>query len=141
MRLKLVATVDFRQNEATNFDALMKEHQMRLTSDEVVCMLSTNKRQIVFVYRPKEIAVSRYGNRDGTATAYHSEKLRLSRSTWEPLMLQNYAQEVGITLDGIRRFEDIYSTRLPPAADPKVLRFDQRKKNRATTSNTHRAAA
>ena len=109
MKLKLIVTVNFQRTEAENFKAAMKKHpDLVLGPDDVVCMISMARDQIVFMHRLKEIDVSQYGRRRGTANMYHSERLRIDRSTFAPAMLQNYANDAGITLDGFRRFEDIY---------------------------------
>jgi len=37
-----------------------------------------------------------------------SRRLRISGGAWSPLMLQNYANAVGLNLVGIKRFEQLY---------------------------------
>lgn len=111
MRLKLIVTVNFQRTEAENFHAAMKRNPgLELGPQDVVCMVSLSRQQIVFMYRKETIDVSGYGLRKGTADVFHSERLRLSRSTFEPKMIQNYANQIGIVLDGFRRFEDIYAS-------------------------------
>lgn len=102
-----MATVNFQRSEADNFQAVMKAHpHVELGANDVVLMISMDKSQMVFMYRKQEIDVSEYGKRRGAATIYHSERLRLSRSTWDWKMLRNYGEAVGIELDGFRRFEE-----------------------------------
>lgn len=110
MRLKLIAHVNFQYSEAENFQLVMKKHRdMHLGPGDVLCMLSQSEGQMVFMYRPTEMELTGYGARKGTATVYRSLRLRLDRSKWDwRNMLQNYANDVGIHLEGLSRFEDIY---------------------------------
>jgi hypothetical protein len=39
---------------------------------------------------------------------FDSRRWRLATGTWNPLMLANYAEEVGLQLEGLRKFEQIY---------------------------------
>jgi hypothetical protein len=133
MRLKLIAMANFQYSEADNFNAVMKKHpHITLGPDDVVVLFSQSKNQIVFMYRTTELDFSQrpseddtgFGRRKGKATVYNSKRLRLSRSTWDVMMLQNYANEVGIELDGLKRFEDIYegSRREPKKARTKTTK-------------------
>lgn len=112
MRLKLIADANFQYSEAENLkDVLKKNPSVSLSPSDVVCLVSKSKDQLVFMHRPTELNLSALqggGARKGTAIAYHSERVRLSRSTWNPLMLQDYANSVGINLDGLQRFEAIH---------------------------------
>jgi hypothetical protein len=104
LRLKLVADCNFQHNEADNFNEIIKKHKIdQLAPNEVVCLKSLGGAQMVFMYRPREIELT---SGRGTAMVYRSVRLRLTRSTWNPMMLQNYANEVDIQLEGLRRFED-----------------------------------
>lgn len=109
MKLRLIKTVNFQRSEAENFSAIMKLHpDIVLGPDDVVCMMSMNRSQLVFMHRTKEVDVSKYGRRRGTANLYNSLRWRIDRSTFEPLMLQDYAHAVGIHLDGWRTFKDMF---------------------------------
>lgn len=111
MRLKLIKTVNFQRTEAENLNAILKMHpDITLGHDDVVVMVSLSKTQLVFAYRTKEIDVSQYGARRGAAKVYHTERLRLDRSTFNPQMIQNYANEVGIMLEGFRRLEEQWAS-------------------------------
>lgn len=111
MKLKYIAQVDFRKSEATNFleHHVVKrgkkiEKRAALKSGEVACLIASSGNQVVFVYNPERV-------RDDVADVderpvLHSERLRLtSGGRWNPLMLGNYASQVGIQLEGIRLFE------------------------------------
>lgn len=98
---------DFRTNDQTMMLDAIKREKLELGPNDVVAFVSLAHNQILFVWRPLEIDVSAYGHRRGNATVFRSQRLRLSNSTWEPTMLANYAADVGLQLDGLRRFEDI----------------------------------
>jgi hypothetical protein len=116
MRLKLIAQVDFRKNEHTNYleQALAKQgkksrKKFALKPGEVVCLVSSSGNQIVFVYNPGSVTD---GHADFSVErkVLHSERLRLtSGGRWNPMMLANYAREVGIKLEGIKSFEEHYA--------------------------------
>lgn len=106
MRLKLMATVNFQRSEADNLNAVLKRHpDMVLGPNDVVLMISMDKSQMVFMFRKDTIDVSEYGKRRGEADVYNSRRVRLSRSTWDWRMLQEYATKANIELDGIQPFE------------------------------------
>lgn len=102
MRLRLVTEADFRRSEVANFEVIQKKEQLRLGDDDVICLVSQSKNQVMFVWRPLNITIP-----SGETTIVRSMRLRLTRSTFNPLMLANYATAVGLQLDGLRRFEDI----------------------------------
>jgi hypothetical protein len=107
MRLKLVQEVDFRKSEQMNFEEVMKKEQLVLGPNDVVAFYSRRGNQVAFIWRPTAINFADYGKRPGTATVVRSLRLRLSNRTWDPMMLQNYANDVGLVLEGLRRFEVI----------------------------------
>jgi hypothetical protein len=96
MRLKLVAEVDFRKSEVTNWALLAQKGQVKhVSSNEVVCLVNKKRTQIVFVSAAKVVE----GARHREINIVHSRRLRItSGGSWNPLMLSNYASEVGIEL-------------------------------------------
>lgn len=106
MRLKYIETVDFRKSEATNFFEQSKKQKWSLKSGEVVCFVSGRGNQIVFVH-PAEVN-DFVGSAKARGMIIRSERLRLTSGSWNPLMLANYAKEMGIELEGIKRFEEHY---------------------------------
>lgn len=106
LTLKLVERCDFRRNELTNFLAA-KSEKLRLRDNECVLLVSPSGNQLIFVHR--EIRVGNTPKTGGAPTLFvHSERFRVTRGAWNPLMLANYAQHCGITLVGIKRFEEHY---------------------------------
>lgn len=102
MRLKLIETVDFRKNEATNYAEVQKKYRLDLGRDDVICFFSIKRNQVVFVHRP----ISTETRSGLAATVCSSVKLRLSRGMLDALMIQNYANEVGIHLINLPRMEE-----------------------------------
>lgn len=107
MRLKYIATVDFRKNETTNFEEHAKKGRWKLKANEVVCFVSRLKTQVVFVHTPQGMGETSQGNE---RIVVRSQRLRISYGTWDPMMLANYANMAGIRLEGIRRFEEHYKS-------------------------------
>lgn len=92
---------DFRKSELTNYEALRKSKHFPTDPrrGEAYLMVSKNGKQLCWILRysdvPKHI---------------DSLKFRITRSTWNPQMLANYAEQVGLELVGIRKFEDQFET-------------------------------
>jgi hypothetical protein len=110
VRLRRVARGDFRKSEHTLFNELPVAFRRKLKGTDAVCFISGTGNQVVFVYGFTSVGMTQAigphkSRRYGIVT---SVRLRLTGSTWNPLMLQNYADECGIELAGIKRFEDHY---------------------------------
>lgn len=119
LRLKLVEHMNFTRSEQTNLDMLAKRlADLNMTRSDVVCLVSKDDRQYVFAWLPRVVDFAAYDRRlprerhngklrKATVMAYVTVKMRITHGTWDILMLQNYANDVGIELDGIKRFEEI----------------------------------
>jgi hypothetical protein len=106
LRLRLIRTVTFARSEATNYDTYKGELRgVKLGREDVVLFMSLTQNQVAFVYAPHSIETS-----PGRFTeVLRSARFRLrGRAGWNPLMIANYASEVGIKLDGLKRFEEHY---------------------------------
>lgn len=105
VRLRLIAQVNFRKSEATNYN----EHDSagtlppRMAPGDVVCFLSKRRDQLVFVTPRTEHRLNGH-----PIQVLASRRLRISGGHWEPLMLQNYADEVGLEIEGLKRYEEHY---------------------------------
>lgn len=104
MRLKVVATVDFRYGVRHHYDEMRRKQRLDdLRGDEVALFVSFTGSQLAFVYR--ELEVERPGLDPVKAIAHY--RIQLAKTTpWSPLMLSNYAIGAGIELVGIKRFEE-----------------------------------
>lgn len=109
IRLKAVALdVDFRQSELTNYKDFVKRTGVELArKGEAILLVSGSENQLVFVLSMSDIT-STHGTE---CSVLDTRRLRLTRSTWNPLMLQNYANERGLHLEGFRRFEEVIQER------------------------------
>ena len=105
LRLKLIVHADFRKSEKTNFLELQKSGKLpRLRKGEGVLFISKSNDQLVFVENIDEFDVETdHGMRHAKVVA--SQRFRISGTTWNPLMLQNYAERAGFKIPGIKRFE------------------------------------
>lgn len=106
MRLRHVATVDFRRSELSNYNEIVGEHAQlaKLGKDDVILFLSKNQDQVIFVHGFSQV----HGDK-GKSLYIKSVRLRMIKgATWNPLMIANYAKQVGIELKGLKTFEEHY---------------------------------
>ena len=110
IRLRLVKfDVSFRYSEMTNFDML--KPKPKLKPGDAVLLVSQSRTQMVFIYGYTE-----FGRNGHASTCLASERLRLTSGSWNPLMLANYASQVGLHLDGLDRFETLFIKEHPQYA-------------------------
>lgn len=116
VRCQYVHPVSFRKTEATNYEELPDDVKALLkTPHDVVCFVSMSRDQVVFVSKPGELKTTSEWRKRSKArknikglTVIYSRRLRLPRGAWNPLMLANYAQQLGLKLIGIKKFEEHY---------------------------------
>ena len=103
MKLRHIETTSFSYSEETMYAMVSKEyvHLASLSKNDVVLFRSSTGNQLMFVFGFSELntkhRVERY---------LRSERLRLPKHReWDPMMLANYANQVGIGLEGIKTFE------------------------------------
>lgn len=77
-----------------------------LAVGEAFLFIAKGNDQVLFVFADHEVM---FGDTPRRVT--DSRKLRLGAGTWSPYMLQNYANAVGLNLQGIKRFEEVYAER------------------------------
>lgn len=108
MRLKHVEKVSFRASEHTNWLRFARQNlevARSLKGSDVVCFLSQTENQLVFIHG-FDAWVDEGGR---TVQVLSTRRLRIS-TRWNPLMLANYARQVGLELEGLKRFEDFYKS-------------------------------
>lgn len=84
------------------FDAFRSKNRALandLKGEDAVCFLSRGENQVLFVY----------GFSGEENEVLGSARLRLRSGRWNPMMLANYAASVGLTLVGIKKFEEAYA--------------------------------
>ena len=120
LRLRKVAHGDFRTSEHTMYKSLPAALRNSLKGNDAVCFVSGTGNQLVFVYKYIDVGITRPTHPGVRARRYGiiaSIRLRLTGSTWNPLMLQNYATDYcGIELIGLKRFEEHYERLAKEAA-------------------------
>lgn len=108
MRLKHVEKVSFRASEQTNWLAFSKTHRdiaLSLRKDDVVCFLSQTENQLVFIH-----GFDAWEDETGRVVQVLSTRRLRINTRWNPLMLANYAAQVGLELEGLKRFEEFYKS-------------------------------
>jgi hypothetical protein len=107
LRLKAVIQCSFQRSEATNLFQFRKQSHYPgdLNAGEAFLFLSKQGNQLIFVFRSP---VSFDAPSGKSWEVIDSRRLRLTGGTWSPYMLQNYANEVGLHLVGIKRFEQVH---------------------------------
>lgn len=106
MRLRLIRQVTFGKSEDTNYEAIKSGLRgIKLDRYDVVLLVSKTENQVMFVYPPTEIELRPSKRRE----VLRSLRLRLrGPGAWNPYMIANYAEEVGIKLEGIKLFQEHY---------------------------------
>lgn len=108
LRLKGVVTCDFSRSEVSNLNIYRREGHFpgELQVGEAFLFVARSGNQVLFMFADQQVdfeGVSRQ--------VTDSRRLRLGKGTWSPYMLQNYANSVGLELVGIKRFEQICTSR------------------------------
>jgi hypothetical protein len=115
IKLKAVKfDVDFRFNDLSNYDAFRKSRQFpgELHSNEAYLFISRSGNQLLWVLNVLQIETTR-PNRSGRydRRVIDTRRWRIEGGQWNPALLQNYANEVGLDLVGFRRYEESYFNR------------------------------
>lgn len=105
LNLRLVASVDFRRGVPRHYDELRARKLFRdIREDETILLISQTGQQLAFVFR--EVALpGGHGHEDSRAIGHFRIQLDKKR-TWNPAMLSYYAEQAGIELAHVKRFED-----------------------------------
>lgn len=108
LKLKLVYQGSFSKNEVTLFEEAMKANKgIELGPSDGVLLVSRSGKMLKFVRRAQEVGYMNASGQNGRkTTVVFSETYRITGGgKWSPYMLANYAEELGLTLEGIKRFE------------------------------------
>lgn len=118
VQVKRIFTADFRKSARTLFDEVKADRKLwrgRLGPDETYLFVSLTGNQLLFVLGDHEIE-SRPGTRFSTKRQLLDYRgWRIEGGTFEPHMLENYANSVGLTL-GRATFEEYWAERYPTAS-------------------------
>lgn len=110
LNLRAVVQVSFQKSELNNFYNWADGNKKLLANfrqDDVVCFLNSQRNQLIFVWGYQTSIVGMPIRE--TLMVLRSVRLRMTSGEWNPNMLQNYANAVGLTLNGRERFETIYN--------------------------------
>jgi hypothetical protein len=105
MRLRHIVSVSFNKSELTNYkEFLLQNPGLELKNQDVILLISKSRDQLVFVYGFDALNKNQilFTSRMRIMTASGG------KGVWNPLMLKNYAKDQGITLDGLKKFEEYY---------------------------------
>lgn len=109
LRLRLVATADFRHAEAWQLDEVIKQVGKKLGKDECAILVSKNGRVMRFIFGAIEHDFIRTDGRimEGQKTVVVASRTYrvVSGGVFHPYMLQNYANDLGFELAHLKRLE------------------------------------
>jgi hypothetical protein len=91
------------------FRSLSAAYRKTLRSNDAVCFISSREDQLVFIYRFKKIGTRRKNKTSVPFGILTSVRLRMPGRRWNPLMLANYASDVGLELEGLPLFEEYFA--------------------------------
>jgi hypothetical protein len=98
--------MDFRKSEFTNFSELIKKtpRLKLLGKRDVVLIRNLQGDQIIFIHG---FYVVKDELRNKDVRFLRSERIRLMNgATWNPLMVKDYAKQVGLNLENLLSFEE-----------------------------------
>lgn len=123
MRLRYIETVHFGKSELTNFRDLLRRrpefgkdgNPAVLRKNDVVVFVSKTGNQMLFVsgfvFLKSDPVTA--GAKERKPVVLRSVRLRLPGNVqWNPLMLADYAREVGIELKGLELYEEYIKKKL-----------------------------
>lgn len=114
VRIKQIVTGDFRKSPRTLFDELKRNRKLYQGDPkpgDVYVFISSTRNQLVFI--TGERAVMNWpGSRHATEQMLLDYRgWRIENGTLSPLMLENYANSVGLSL-GLKTLEEWHAERL-----------------------------
>jgi hypothetical protein len=116
LRLRYIHHASFAKNEATLFEEVRAiVARLALMDDDCILLVSLGGKVIRFVFDLEDgMNVDRSGNVRGRTKVLKSLSYRIvGRGTFNPLMIANYAAEVGVELAGLKRLEEHLRRRYP----------------------------
>ena len=118
VQIKRVFSADFRKSPRTLFDEVKHDKKLwrgSLGPDEVYLFVSQTGNQLIFVLRDEEVK-SMAGTRfEAKRRLLDYRGWRIEGGTFNPSMLEDYANNVGLTL-GKKTFAQYWADRYPTAS-------------------------
>ncbi len=115
MRIKRVVEADFRRSDLGVFERFFQKNRgfvESLNKDDVIVFVSKAGNQLLFIHGFSTVETAARDAR----LILPSVKYRIIRGSWNPLMLRNYAEAAGLSIDGLKLFEEHYQHLLGKAA-------------------------
>lgn len=112
VRLKEIYHASFSRSEMTNYREWKEESGRDLGNGEALCIVSLTGNQMVFVWKPIPFQSI---TPNGSSKVHQSEvflsvRIRMDiAGWWEPRMLRDYANQVGLELIGLKRYEEFFN--------------------------------
>jgi len=106
VNIRRVEETDFRRCDIRIFTEFRNNNAgfvKKLAKDDIVVFISKQRNQMLFIHGFTEFFAA-----DGSSIreALQSIRHRIVGGAWNPLMLKNYAEEAGLQIEGLSRFED-----------------------------------
>ena len=106
MNIRRIEETDFRRCDIRIFAEFRNNNTSfvkKLAKDDIVVFISKQRNQMLFIH-----GVTEFFAADGSSIreALQSIRHRILGGAWSPLMLKNYAEEAGLQIEGLSRFED-----------------------------------
>lgn len=106
MNIRRIEETDFRRCDIRIFSEFQDSNAAfakKLAENDIVVFLSKKRDQMLFIHG---FTYFNGGAARPEAMALQSIRHRIVSGTWNPLMLKNYAEEAGLQIEGLSRFED-----------------------------------
>jgi hypothetical protein len=121
MRLRLIYEANFQKTEVTLLTEALEESGLELKRGDCVLLVSMSKKILKFVFGVRDLGEMMGSNgkvyADRHTKVCESKTYRITQGgTFNPMMLQNYANELGIELAHIKRYEEHLKAELRAAA-------------------------
>lgn len=102
IRLREVVFAHFGRSEATLYSQLPPASKAKLKlPGDAICFISRSFNQVCFVFKVGGAP----SDARSDARVVRSARVRLTHGQWSPLMFQEYASEVGLTIQGFPSFK------------------------------------
>jgi len=114
MRLRYVYTGNFRKNEVTLYEEARGEmgDVAPFRANDCILVINRARKLLRFIYLPQEVSQNPDGKKaNGVSIRVMASQVYriLENGTWDPRMLSFYASQLGVELEGIKKFEEYFA--------------------------------
>lgn len=114
VRIKQIVTGDFRKSARTLYDELKKNRKLFQGDPkpgDVYVFISSSANQLIFITGEASVTNWPGSRHEAEQTILDYRTWRIKNGTLSPLMLENYANKVGLSL-GLKTLEEWHEERL-----------------------------